>query len=1191
MASSSRERDVHPPGEPVAKYPVLSESDTTDTSTRAMDSLNARAYRSPIQSEDVLHTVDNRPKRLFSAKGDEYKPRSEPRRVRVVDELDESSEYQLQLAWERWELNREAIQEFPERRHRRELHRVEIQEHLQRESVELRDRLQRERQEARKSQGLRGLGDPLPVEPRERQIVWRDHLERDRREREHQELRDRLERELQEAQELRELRDRLERQRQEAQKFEEPPTLEYLIALERRQRQLLSREKVGHQEAQTRLERLERAKYKAGHGENVHRATASETDSVHDPQSERQLPQSRESTTDQAQADDKRGLQGDHSSHGTIASDSEETSGEKREPQTGEPDEVFSNIDHVVRFALRGSKARGVSIRLRWTFFQALEGQFGKGDIKVESIVTLTGSVLRAQATTCGDYIRTTWPRHGPFFIRLLQGLWDSYRANSTQRFSIPVGGDGSQIVTGDILGTRVTMEVIQDKDMIRKLVQMLAWAGAAISSSDDIENVAYCHPDLTVSRGVVELDFQKRSLPANTDSCWIPLFSGASIAYDFPIPRRQDEVGLEIPLQILAALLGAVRAVEYDGGVVIKGFSSMIIPTERTGEIVQWHLVANANFAQRLSYRDGLERCPRRALMDQVDFECLQKTRAVLGWCSATRCLLGSRDADYGSIDYSGAKEAGRSFNFAGGTLGFQQFGVAQLDFTLGPKDGKCHFQRTGPYQRIVSAAEKTLVVLYDTSDERGWLVPASEVILHMCHHRNQVEPFEIGGSAVLLPCTKATGQSAKKILLENASLDLCDPSFEKYTLRDLILNYWSLLEFLLDQNVRRDQASGNAMHMPLHEVLQGYEYRSVVEERSPFRTKQTTLRRTCGGWPALVRDVDALVLFASGFEDILRPLKDDQFHHVCLKWRSMPKEHSYLATTVKILQDLYEVAGNRLHRQYLTSTQLQWVQGASMLFEPCTSPGTFRCDCVRLQKIGRESHWHNRAIPPAPVLDGLESGAVIFGQSFDAPTRTRPASNVPSTKGLYSQPNSVFVHAEDREPPRGDPRGSTNHEHRFPGDTISASRTITVGTALRHSAYAGVRASSVQSPLDYGIDEVLPIHQLTASSTRNQEHRENCLESGSRAGGKRSTEYFSHGRSEHKRRDQLQYDMRAISLRNESGPLGEQPRLPTRDEPPAGYTSATLYSRRTSNGGRTDMDPLPGEADIVVLPLRTLR
>ena len=104
-------------------------------------------------------------------------------------------------------------------------------------------------------------------------------------------------------------------------------------------------------------------------------------------------------------------------------------------------------------------------------------------------------------------------------------------------------------------------------------------------------------------------INFQSEVLHPDEDPCWLPLFCGVSIARGFPIPPRQDEMGLEIPLEIMAGIAGVRHAVEYEGGVIMKGFSNMFVPIKRSGDRVQWHLVSSANCETRLSYRDVLDR------------------------------------------------------------------------------------------------------------------------------------------------------------------------------------------------------------------------------------------------------------------------------------------------------------------------------------------------------------------------------------------------------------------------------------------------------------------------------------------------------------------------------------------------------------------------------------------------------
>lgn len=47
--------------------------------------------------------------------------------------------------------------------------------------------------------------------------------------------------------------------------------------------------------------------------------------------------------------------------------------------------------------------------------------QYGTDFPNIGAVVTLTGSALYAQATTCAEYIKTTWPESGPAFLELLE--------------------------------------------------------------------------------------------------------------------------------------------------------------------------------------------------------------------------------------------------------------------------------------------------------------------------------------------------------------------------------------------------------------------------------------------------------------------------------------------------------------------------------------------------------------------------------------------------------------------------------------------------------------------------------------------------------------------------------------------------------------------------------------------------
>jgi hypothetical protein len=672
-----------------------------------------------------------------------------------------------------------------------------------------------------------------------------------------------------------------------------------------------------------------------------------------------------------------------------------------------------------------------VSFWIHWNISGFMHSQYNEL-VPVATVVTLTGSALYAQATTCGEYIRTNWPTIGPAFLDIMDRSLASkhhgtIRVNSglflVQYDVLPMLTYAGQ--ASDNRSLWYEIEVSQNSThwcvrtaserLVEDLAQLFAWVGSALSISPFGEKLAYARPLLkTLPREPqkedeycdpttidFDLSFESTALNALETACWLPLFKRASIASGFPIPERAQEIGLEVPLEILAELAGVRQAIEFEGGIILKGFAEMFVPVKKTGDRVQWHAIISEDNENRLTFGEGLSRCESRALLDEVSFGDLKSTRAIVGWCCAATSRLGSDAANYENIDYSGAKQAGLVLRCAGGQIGVQQIGTGILDFRLGAKDGNFHVPRLGRYSKIVSASEKTPIMLYGTKEQRSWLVFASDVLLHMIQHRHRLDPFKVEGKTVRLDTTVTPGSSAKTILMKNEKSRISDE--QDYTFKTLVVDIWGILESLVDQNTRRSQnMSGAPVKASFQEVLQGYEYNAVVEDRSPFILKEQELNKTSGGWPSLIRDINALVLFADSFGEVILPT-DSAKSSLCRSWHTMPSGMDYMATTSKVLKDLYSVAGCRTTRSYLSSTQLRWHRGESLVFEACAD--TLACRCNRLQQIIPKASI-GFIVPPGLLED---EGAVIFGKSGSllqgifSMHYQRPVQ----ITGIYSQPN----------------------------------------------------------------------------------------------------------------------------------------------------------------------------------------
>jgi hypothetical protein len=566
------------------------------------------------------------------------------------------------------------------------------------------------------------------------------------------------------------------------------------------------------------------------------------------------------------------------------------------------------------------------------------------------------------------------------------------------------MGGEEQDQLIFEAEGT--TEEVVE-------IAQQLAWLGASLRHSPDdglMNSEAQVNTVLT-TKAVFEITFTMSPLNKNESSCWHSLFTGSVIAKGFPIAERGQEIGLEIPLKMMAALTGVRHAVEYEGGILLKGYSSAFLPVKRYKDSIQWHYIENDEDV-RLPYWAVEARCPGRAILEEVSMDSLKNTRAFVGWWGTTETHLGTETANYENIDWSASDQVGRPLKASGATLGFQQILTGEVNFSLGARDGKLHIERKGPYQRIVQCAARSPVVLYDYCEKRAWLVPSSAVILHIARTRHYRNPYMQDGKKVTFPSANpstSNHRAAENVLVEQAPFKLCtqdDLGNQDYCLQDLVRDIWSYLESLLDKNVKKEATADPELRGTMRDLLRGWEFMDLVDDRSPFRLKESYIEKSSGGWTQLARDIDAVVLFGSGFEDIIKP-NEESMEGLCHVWKRVPKGKDYLTASVPMMNQLYEQAGSKLSRKYLTSTHLRWHQGGK-LWERCESSHPFSCSCSRLQQVVSDCFTQlGRISDPSPLE---EKGAVIFGQASHPLATTISELLKPKVQQggtLYSQPN----------------------------------------------------------------------------------------------------------------------------------------------------------------------------------------
>lgn len=195
----------------------------------------------------------------------------------------------------------------------------------------------------------------------------------------------------------------------------------------------------------------------------------------------------------------------------------------------------------------------------------------------------------------------------------------------------------------------------------IAEVGEQLSWLGSALRSPPQPDQVVYCQPrvvNLTmfhdkrqsgkkqhVAAFSADISFtvkDSETCSRTNGECWYDLVRSGVVVEGFPISRRPEVgtvKGLDIPLPMMARLAQASYVNTFLGNLIIKGFSSMLVPTETSEKTIVWHLVHNKN-GDRMSYLDS-------SVLSVQDLSASQlpHARHILGWCANAKHLAGMID------------------------------------------------------------------------------------------------------------------------------------------------------------------------------------------------------------------------------------------------------------------------------------------------------------------------------------------------------------------------------------------------------------------------------------------------------------------------------------------------------------------------------------------------------------------
>jgi len=613
----------------------------------------------------------------------------------------------------------------------------------------------------------------------------------------------------------------------------------------------------------------------------------------------------------------------------------------------------------------------------------------------------------------------------------------------------------------------------------VAEIGELLGWLAAALRSSSAEPEMVSCIPAIrrfeprNHAPRVFECDMDlametiSRSDKPQNGHCWHDIFSGPVLVRGYPIPRRETLAagsGLEIPLDMLMALVDASCIAEFDNRTFIKGYSALLIPTKQVEDVIIWHLLFNED-GSRISYTDS-----RIADVEPVNPVGIKAARHILGWCSKVRNHTGSPHANY-DIKWSGLgkpreRHAWEKVSISGGdpvSIG--------TSFVIGKKDRPLFGCAQIGYRSRLRFIAKQYVVLYDLEEKRAWLVDGLSALLHLVRASLEHDSKDAFNSFFLYKrgqlqeahSSKYGPDAAATVLFNPANCSLrlfpedeesWDEETEKknsetetvkeivskkrvtfFCLKDRVLEIFSLLERIIDNlnNVQSETGVGFRLRGTPRNTLEGFDFMDVATNNTPLlpHLVKLNISESGRGWVDLARSLQAITLFGKGFDELISPVPGDAQGACdgCGYGVSLPVGKDYLATCVDVVERILATRGSTETVPWRLADDIYWhTPGA--VFEPCQCAGSGPRKSDRAQVLLPSlfpKMWGRGFASP----NWLESqGGIIFSHNWKVPFRlghrshgSQPIAQDRSLleaadSGLGSSLTSNSGHSEDPSP-----------------------------------------------------------------------------------------------------------------------------------------------------------------------------
>ncbi|KAK5242971.1 hypothetical protein LTR20_007208 [Exophiala xenobiotica] len=731
--------------------------------------------------------------------------------------------------------------------------------------------------------------------------------------------------------------------------------------------------------------------------------------------------------------------------------------------------------------------------------FTQEQGYTEKAEEVIKYAITLTGNMSQAQAMPCGQYLSQMWPSSGPAVLQMVQDALREPGAIVQAKLS-----DDTKLQSS-IDGPHFKVQVSGIRDSIAEVGEQLAWLGSALRSSTDdnvalcspfIENIAKNGPDgptIETSPNVHTCHIQFRTYQhgayptIDNGRCWHDMFRNPTIVEGFPILWRPENMpGLEIPLNMMAALIQTRRIDTFNDIPYIKGFSSMLYPTKSVDDFLLWHHLFNKD-GNRIPFTD--ERITGACYVSRFD---LPKARHIVGWCSEVEYCAGSANAML-SIEKAGLRTPYSGCVLEKVTLTGGLYVTAGFDFRMGNKDKAVHILRDG-YREKLQLMDQRFVVLWDSGQKKGWLVNGNSALLYLTrasleHNRTDGfrSEFRFDPKDIKEPDVLNAPGSALEVLRhpENRTLQLYTEAGHHTCFEERVDDLCNQLTKILDHQYQQAGQNGLKLKPSLRHRLEGWDFTDLAMQRDHIRPCVADIPTMRRGWFNFVREIQAIVLFGHGFGEILRPSAKSKIS--CPFWTRLPHDTYYLAAAVADLHTIMKYEGSPNADPPRLTRTIAWHQGKRSWKDfqckprACTTHPEF---VQALLAVKHNAGNSNSKSSSKPTVDPHDAGAVVFGHN-----KIRWFN---SNKGLSRQGNPPRPGEEPTSPVDdsgvGTSLGTLNPSASASSDANQQSRSSNTGLHL----HAGQSVESPPVPTGDPTPSPSAVQAEDGQSARNTSHSE---------------------------------------------------------------------------------------------------